>query len=713
MYHRFPDFYYALSDRLYNILDGVGYSQNDRHRNVRNATECEVFRNIQLNISKSSLRMHIFGSRGEGSTGPGLNSDIDYLYQYNELKIITDLSDCEAGELYLYMLDDGYTHPGYVKLQLITILSDNTPIPLDDYNCTLDSFGVLVLPNTYFHMNNFGFRHGPATRQQEMYISCDRVLAFRGSKWPNMGYEWFYRRRFYDWPKTSQIQNTWKYGCFASPVGHLSSNEEDLEWRLSFSLAERDLVRSFEDTVMKVYILLKMVKKTFIEPVLKDAFSSYHCKVCMLWMREKTPSKLWCTENLLCCLILCIRQLYEWAIAGFCPDYFIVRNNIYDRKIVGIARIKLIRILERLLSDDCRFLCWIEFCHIGRILVDDLSSFEHYRFELASAVINEEIFKYSLCVSYATFCWNFMIKTVSQNYQSLTYYLTRFADASKHAPFVMQYPLKHIAMILFSQLGFYFASVLKVYAGQLSWANVEHLVSLTSECLSLGMNSDATSVRLKLCGLGIVLEYNDLTEICLQDICENRMRYMFSSSLNDTCGFIVFKCNQLEFLEKCLNGRDTIEDVLENQVSFSVVYLQSEISITPIPLRMEMYRSVGVPLGIRDKEDHFWYGWAVVDSLVCLHFFQYLNFIQQGKDRHKQVALDNMINVIQTESDIPHKDTALNLIAYCYVQNYQPRNAFICLRESIKICPHHNAAKFYLGILFKRVVAVCTKPSMY
>ncbi|KAL3847906.1 hypothetical protein ACJMK2_018797 [Sinanodonta woodiana] len=107
-----------------------------------------------------------------------------------------------------------------------------------------------------------------------------------------------------------------KYGCFATPVGHPSSKEEHMEWRSSFSIAERDLAMSFDDTVMKVYILLKMVRKTCIQPVLKDAFSSYHCKVCMLWMRESTPKQLWCTENILCCLILCIIHLYEWAIAG-------------------------------------------------------------------------------------------------------------------------------------------------------------------------------------------------------------------------------------------------------------------------------------------------------------------------------------------------------------------------------------------------------------
>ncbi|KAL3847903.1 hypothetical protein ACJMK2_018794 [Sinanodonta woodiana] len=665
MYQQFPNFCHAVSHQLSTILDGVGYSPEDRDRKVRCATEFEIFSNICNSIDTSIDKvfpLYMFGSRGEGSTGPGLNSDIDHLYQNKTYEIVTDLSDCQVGKIYLHMLQDGDTHPGYVKLQMIRILPDKSHVPFFSPDSTLDSFGVVVLQNISFHNDDLGYRTGPAV--------C--------SHWPLEGYEWFHRRRFHDWPTSRQIQNIWKYGCFATPVGHPSSKEEHLEWRLSFSIAERDFVRSFEDTVMKVYILLKMVRKTFIQPVLKDAFSSYHCKVCMLWMRESTPSELWCTENIMCCLILCIRQLHEWARAGFCPDYFITRNNIYDRKIVGNVRIKLIQILGSILSDDFRF----------------------------------KMTDYSYCLVSAVNCRNYIIRKIPQNCPCLTYYLTSLVHASTYVPHSMQYPLKHVAMFICSQLGFYFASFLKENAVLLSLENVEYIVALTSEYLSFGMKSDATSVRLKMCGLGIVLENHDLTEMCLQCISENHMRYMYSFSPCDKPSKAILKSNLKAFNDRFLNVYYTTEEMLENQVSFCVVYLKSEIFITPIPLRMEMYRSVGTPRGLRDENEHFWYDWVVVDSITCLYFFQYLNLSRQGKDRHKQIAMDNMIYVIRTEPDIPHRDTALNLLAYCYMQENQPGNAFICLRESLKICPHHNSAKFYLGLPFKKVVAACIMSSM-
>ncbi|KAL3847908.1 hypothetical protein ACJMK2_018799 [Sinanodonta woodiana] len=677
MYHQFSDCCYAVSHHLSTILDGVGYSPDDRDWKVKCATEFEIFINIRyIDSSRDGLfRLYMFGSRGDGSTGPGLNSDIDFLSQDEDYEIVTDLSDCQVGKSYMYMLQDGDTHPGYVKLQAIRILPDKSRFQLFSPDSTLDSFGVVLLRNTSFYCDSIGYRTGPAVCQQTKDVSSDFVSALRCSQWPREGYEWLHRRRLHDWPKSRQIQNIMKYGCFATPVGHPSSTEEHMEWRLSFTIAERDLVRSFEDTVMKVYILLKMVRKTFIVHVLKDAFSSYYCKVCMLWMRERTPGELWCTENILFCLILCIRQLHEWASAGYCPDYFITRNNIYDRKIVGTVRMKLIQILRSLLSDDLRFVCRIECCHLGRIIVDGLNNFEHYHLELKKTLISEKITYYLFCILTAVKCRDYILKAIPHNCQSLTDYLTSLVHASIYVPHSMQYPLKHIAMILCSQLGIFFASFLNENAVNLSCANVEYLAVLTSVYLSRGMKSDATSVRLKICGLGIFLENHDLTEM-----------YVFSLSSYYKHGNAILNCNKNTFNGRILNVNYTTEEMMENLVSYTVVYLKSELSITPIPLRMEMYRSVGTPRGLRDENEHFWYDWAVVDSLTI----------------NKQIAMDNMIYVIRTEPSIPHRDTALNLLAYCYMQENQPRNAFICLRKSLKICPHHNSAKFYLGLLLRK-----------
>ncbi|KAL3847518.1 hypothetical protein ACJMK2_018424 [Sinanodonta woodiana] len=128
---------------------------------------------------------------------------------------------------------------------------------------------------------------------------------------------------------------------------------------------------------------------------------------------------------------------------------------------------------------------------------------------------------------------------------------------------------------------------------------------------------------------------------------------------------------------------------------------------------MEMYRSIGTHPMSRDVELHSWYDWCLVDSLICLHFFQYMNFSKQRKKRHKQVAMDNMIHVIRTEPSICHRDTAFNILGYSFMQENKPINAFICFAQSLKICPHHNAAKLYLGIMHRRVIGSQRRPLPY
>ncbi|KAK3582103.1 hypothetical protein CHS0354_009160 [Potamilus streckersoni] len=426
MTHQVPEHYCSVSERLSNILDNVGYSREDRDRTVTNATEFEVFSNMASALVRTP-RVYIFGSRGEGSTGPGLQSDRDILYQDNMRTVITDLSQCQPEITNFLMVKDTHTHPGYAKIQPIIISPDYNQEVYSDVHITTESLNRCALSNTKHQY--FGTESGPAYHQhhERKEFSVDRVHASRCSQWPQEGYEWFLRRRLNGWPTPIQIENARKYGCFVTTVGHPYSPECHLEWRLSFSIAERDITRSFEDTTMKVYILLKMIRKTYIELVVGDTFSSYHCKVCMIWMRERTPHELWRNEHLLQCLVLCIIQLYEWSATGFYPDYFIVTNNI----------------------------------------------------------------------------------------------------------------------------------------------NAERL----SE-----------------------------------------------------------------------QNRYNTEELLQTQTSFCIIYLPSEISITPKPLRMEMFRSIGAPSELRKEHFDSWFDWGVVDSVVCLYFFLYLNFSRQGNDRHKEVAMYNMIH---------------------------------------------------------------------
>ncbi|KAK3584680.1 hypothetical protein CHS0354_021350 [Potamilus streckersoni] len=744
---RILDYYLPLSRRLSRLLNEVGYSREDRERKVTVATDTEVLTNVAHDFAKSGLHEmwysqqarakiaitnpeievfvnlahefvqfglshYMFGSRSEGSTGPDLQSDRDVLLQYDGFKIVEDLSDCDPGRLNFLMLKDASTHPGYVKLARVDIFNRSLISQILRYRT--DLCGKMVLSNNCFESllklaYHLGVlpdyeQAGPAIHipAADKIYSCDTVIAVRFSGWPREGYEWFLRYRPYGWPTLEQILNSRKYGCFATQIGHPCSFEQDLEWRLSFSIAERELVRSFDDTTMYVYILLKMVKKTFIQPVIGDKFSSYHCKVCMLWMREKTPQELWRTGNLLLCLHLCLRQLYEWASLGCCPDYFIVSNNLYDRNIFGQTRVQLQRILEDLLSQNCRFLLCIECCEIGQLLTNEFTSMDSgFHITVNEGALVEVDRDYRLIAGYERYCRYLIMNFTMANRISLVKYLLKTQHAIQHSPLCIHAPLKHILILLFAQLGFYLAVVYAEHTQLWSEEEIKSILTLLSICLYNGVHSDASSVRLKVCGMALKFGDCDSAEVCLQGISDNQSRYTYILSLDEAQIIRGVVSNT----QKLLSERYSTEELLQYQISYCVVYQRSEISITPHPLRMEMFRSVGLTPGFRVLCKHFWYDWAVVDSVFCLHFLQYLSFCRQGKKRHKQAAMNNMLHLTKTRPSIQHRETGLNLFGYCLVQEGKLRAAYKCFAESLGIRPYHNAAKFYLGILFQKVVA--------
>src|SRR6218665_2585494 len=86
-------------------------------------------------------------------------------------------------------------------------------------------------------------------------------------------------------------------GCRIVYVQHRSCRNELLQWRLSFSLAEIILLKSWTKTQQIVYHLLRFfAKRELIQkdsPKEDEAICTYHLKTLMLWTCEQCT----CTEH--------------------------------------------------------------------------------------------------------------------------------------------------------------------------------------------------------------------------------------------------------------------------------------------------------------------------------------------------------------------------------------------------------------------------------
>ena len=154
-----------------------------------------------------------------------------------------------------------------------------------------------------------------------------------------------------------------------------------------------------------------------------------------------------------------------------------------------------------------------------------------------------------------------------------------------------------------------------------------------------------------------------------------------------------------------------MKDILEKHVASDVVFLPTEKDIAPGPLQFEMYRSLGIPPGSRDKVTDYWFDWVVVSGQVYLYFMQYLLYSKTKNDLQKKiVAFKLCVEVEQSRTNFSmaagnrpsHEDTALNLLGWVYLQEGLLEDALWCFLESWKIRPHHNAAKIHVLCMYAK-----------
>ena len=306
------------------------------NRNIKMETTISI--EILDTIKRSPVSVYIFGSQYEGTFTEGLLPDVDRAFILSNMPVITDIANCPSSNSYLLVPDE---QPGYVRLQLVhngDVQWEKCPelklhkyhhlsVDINNRVCLVQNLEGLIMKETHR-------KKGPAFHQDgaKGFTSSDTVLALSCTEWPECAREWLSRRRIHDWPSKELIKQCKSLGFIVVSACHPASDEKPSQWRISFSQQERLLVTQFNSVQLKCYILLKIIKKELIKQYIKeDTLTSYHLKTCMLYILENTPSELWVPENLVGCLIMCLRQIQKWIRDENIPNYFIPEENMLDR----------------------------------------------------------------------------------------------------------------------------------------------------------------------------------------------------------------------------------------------------------------------------------------------------------------------------------------------------------------------------------------------
>eukprot|EP00105_Crassostrea_gigas_P035650 XP_019919798.1 PREDICTED: uncharacterized protein LOC109617684 [Crassostrea gigas] len=271
------------------------------------------------------------------------SSDLDTMLWHTNHKVITDLSQSSAYDLSkhsIILMEDTDTPPGFVRLQLLTSPRDgdieSSVVPFNDgmyMSCVRWRQRLLTRLNG-MNITNNAKSHGPCANGFIENLEHDYALCFHCSHWSRLTCYWRKRCILHNWPQNHVFNDILRNGCHFVPIGlKIAGDENELDWRLSFSQAEQKLVYSMNHTQFLCYGLLKIFLKEVINFKIEEPLlCSYFAKTTMFWLIQ-IGNITWCPNNLLDCFWKCFKYLLQCVHRGVFPNFFVPQNNMFASKL--------------------------------------------------------------------------------------------------------------------------------------------------------------------------------------------------------------------------------------------------------------------------------------------------------------------------------------------------------------------------------------------
>ncbi|VDI18578.1 Hypothetical predicted protein [Mytilus galloprovincialis] len=319
----------------------IGSEENVKARRIT-STVCD--------IGSGRYRSIRSGSNGEGLNLKG--SDVDLMMISSDFAVYEYFSDIPAqNQKIILVMDTDDTQPCFAKLR---ILCDRTTLSIPDILAYDDRKGRVLSSKTFKEMqlNLLSTKHkyldkihGPCV--SDIDDQLDIALCLKCDKWLSHSEQWINRSRG-KWPSVDIISKIISCGVLFVPIGGKESINEHIEWRMSFSVAEKFLIFSFSHTQLLCYALLKIFLKEIVdkEICLKGLICSYFIKTLMFWILEESGPLHWRPDNIIPCFQACIHRLSYCVDQNILLHYFIPENNLFYLRFNAINRNKMCNLLK-------------------------------------------------------------------------------------------------------------------------------------------------------------------------------------------------------------------------------------------------------------------------------------------------------------------------------------------------------------------------------
>ncbi|VDI61184.1 Hypothetical predicted protein [Mytilus galloprovincialis] len=172
--------------------------------------------------------------------------------------------------------------------------------------------------------------HGPCLSDD----NYDLASCLKCEKWVSQAVPWINRPRS-SWLSPESVHKIIMRGVLFETIGFKDSINEDLEWRISFSVAEKLLIFVFNHTQLLCYALLKIFLKEILEKdkSLKGLLCSYYIKTLMFWISDDANPTVWRPDNIIPCFMACLQRLLYSVEYSTLLHYFIPSLNLFGLRL--------------------------------------------------------------------------------------------------------------------------------------------------------------------------------------------------------------------------------------------------------------------------------------------------------------------------------------------------------------------------------------------
>ena len=633
------------------------------------------------------------GSKAEGLDLPG--SDDDYMWDINGIynirvaQTIQEARVASSPRISTLLLCTDNVHPGFALLRWLSI-SSPIPHPLllraSQYMYGFPHLSSFLFTRECLQADNPGHGYtrviqGPSIETWSEYddrseSGVDSVPSIHCPFWPRGAEEWLHRPRRYGWPTPTDITQITDFGCHLVAVGFPLSSSKEMEWRISFSIAERILVWSFNHVQVQCYAVMKIILKEFIKVRCSPAnyvLCSYFIKTFLFWKFEVTESTFWRADNFRACISFLLVEFTKCIRDRELPHYFFPSFNLLSVKLTREAQRELLPILETTIEHDIAILSE---CNTLRKVWSRFTTTDGNINHVTRMMKRTNIVQNDECLmSHADDCYHqYSILTrppsdPSRVTRAITHLITGILAGrytTSLAPLVLRY---HALM-----------------------SNIPHRVPGNRDAYKLGrlVHSDAASVDISTCKLWYAM-------VLL-------MRTDYAACVNDVLSRIPLYALYMSNL--------TLQSSRESTSLYQHVYLQSDAdvmerlrtsSLIDLYFYKDMSYNINLPSAVRVEL-------SVCDENIGLDvspfvFAYYLMFLchhelhqYDDRDRALRLLVDTVSNPEQRGTIYHH---SLNIAGHCLLlagRTDRAREMFIQSVQITQARPPHN--KYNSAILY-------------